>query len=122
MTVCVLGKGGDRGQLGIPPQIDEDVEYLQRLPYPVRGGSRAYLSRSAYPCHPLPLTLLLHPQEFWGRIHNSFALVPAFGLVGLGGQPVYYESRISSTIVASLITGILYREKRSVAAATLILH
>lgn len=37
VTVCVLGKGGDRGQLGIPPQIDADVEYLQRLPYPVRG-------------------------------------------------------------------------------------
>ena len=41
VTVCVLGKGGDRGQLGIPPQIDEDVEYLQRLPYPVRGAGHA---------------------------------------------------------------------------------
>lgn len=31
-------------------------------------------------------------------IHRSYALVPAFGM------PVYYESRISSTILASLIT------------------
>mmetsp|Transcript_17798 Transcript_17798/g.38324 ORF Transcript_17798/g.38324 Transcript_17798/m.38324 type:complete len:401 (+) Transcript_17798:100-1302(+) len=37
--------------------------------------------------------------EFWSRIHHSLALVPAFGM------PVYYESRISSTILASLITG-----------------
>ena len=39
-------------------------------------------------------------QDFWGRIHDSYALVPAFGM------PVYYESRISSTILASLITGV----------------
>ena len=38
-------------------------------------------------------------QEFWGRIHRSYALVPAFGM------SAYYESRISSTIIASLITG-----------------
>jgi hypothetical protein len=37
-------------------------------------------------------------QEFWGRIHRSLALVPSFGM------PVYYESRISSTITASLVT------------------
>lgn len=37
-------------------------------------------------------------QDFWSLIHHSFALVPAFGM------PVYYESRISSTILASLLT------------------
>ncbi|KAG2491250.1 hypothetical protein HYH03_010457 [Edaphochlamys debaryana] len=36
--------------------------------------------------------------EFWGLIYHSLALVPAFGM------PVYYESRISSTILASLVT------------------
>eukprot|EP00798_Chlamydomonas_sp_ICE-L_P019961 gene19961-26669_t len=36
---------------------------------------------------------------FWARMHKALALVPAFGM------PVYYESRISSTILASLITG-----------------
>jgi hypothetical protein len=38
------------------------------------------------------------PQDFWSLIHHSYALVPAFGM------PVYYESRISSTILASLLT------------------
>ncbi|KAG1678796.1 hypothetical protein FOA52_012836 [Chlamydomonas sp. UWO 241] len=71
VQVCVLGKGGFRNQLGIPPAIDADVEYLTMLPYP----------------------------EFWGRIYRSLALVPAFGM------PVYLESRISSTITASLLTG-----------------
>ncbi|GAX79067.1 hypothetical protein CEUSTIGMA_g6507.t1 [Chlamydomonas eustigma] len=79
VEVCVLGKGGMREQLGIPAEVDADVEYLERLPYP----------------------------EFWGRIYRSFALVPAFGM------PVYYESRISSTIIASLITGVpLIAEQR----------
>ncbi|EFJ48709.1 hypothetical protein VOLCADRAFT_104568 [Volvox carteri f. nagariensis] len=36
--------------------------------------------------------------DFWSLIHHSYALVPAFGM------PVYYESRISSTILASLLT------------------
>ncbi|GLC42576.1 hypothetical protein PLESTB_001115700 [Pleodorina starrii] len=36
--------------------------------------------------------------DFWSLIHHSYALVPAFGM------PVYYESRISSTILASLAT------------------
>ncbi|KAL6763640.1 hypothetical protein V8C86DRAFT_2492617 [Haematococcus lacustris] len=36
--------------------------------------------------------------EFWAHIHRSLALVPAFGM------SVYYESRISSTILASFIT------------------
>ncbi len=38
------------------------------------------------------------PQDFWSQIYTSYALVPSFGM------PVYYESRISSTILASLIT------------------
>ncbi|KAJ9522260.1 hypothetical protein QJQ45_008087 [Haematococcus lacustris] len=36
--------------------------------------------------------------EFWAHIHRSLALVPAFGM------SVYYESRISSTIIASFIS------------------
>lgn len=67
--VAVLGKGF-REKLEIPAEIDADVEFHSRLPYP----------------------------EFWGRIATSYALVPAFGM------PVYYESRISSTILASLVT------------------
>jgi hypothetical protein len=37
VNVCVLGKGGGRDQLEIPPEIDQDVEYAEnaRLPYPV---------------------------------------------------------------------------------------
>ena len=38
VQVCVLGKGGDRGQLEIPLAIDADVEYAERLPYPVIDG------------------------------------------------------------------------------------
>ncbi|KAG2440176.1 hypothetical protein HXX76_004289 [Chlamydomonas incerta] len=50
----------------------------------------------------LESSVTFHPwlkyQDFWMLIHRSYALVPAFGM------PVYYESRISSTILASLIT------------------
>ncbi len=40
VTVCVLGKGGSRAQLEIPAEVDGDVEYLERLPYPVRKRGR----------------------------------------------------------------------------------
>lgn len=69
-TVHVLGKGGLRESLGIPKSIDKDVVYGERLPY----------------------------LEFWARMHNALAIIPAFG------SPIYYESRISSTILASIIT------------------
>ncbi|PNH12639.1 hypothetical protein TSOC_000405 [Tetrabaena socialis] len=60
----------------------------------------ANLSSSRHPdLSPAPRIwiLLYASQEFWQAIHSSLALVPAFGM------PVYYESRISSTILASLI-------------------
>lgn len=40
VKVYVLGKGGFRSHLGIPPEVDGDVEYLERLPYPVGVGRR----------------------------------------------------------------------------------
>ena len=40
VKVYVLGKGGFRSHLGIPPEVDGDVEYLERLPYPVGVGKR----------------------------------------------------------------------------------
>ncbi len=39
-----------------------------------------------------------HSQEFWGRIHRSLALVPSLG------HAQYFLSRITSTVLASLIT------------------
>eukprot|EP00199_Chlamydomonas_sp_CCMP681_P001055 CAMPEP_0119116000 /NCGR_PEP_ID=MMETSP1180-20130426/52044_1 /TAXON_ID=3052 ORGANISM="Chlamydomonas cf sp, Strain CCMP681" /NCGR_SAMPLE_ID=MMETSP1180 /ASSEMBLY_ACC=CAM_ASM_000741 /LENGTH=443 /DNA_ID=CAMNT_0007105111 /DNA_START=18 /DNA_END=1349 /DNA_ORIENTATION=+ len=69
VRVLVLGKG-TREQLLIPAEISGDVEHQSHLRY----------------------------QDFWGRIHRSLALVPAFGMA------TYYQSRVSSTIGASLTT------------------
>lgn len=105
IAVCVLGKGGDREQLEIPQEIDMDVEYAEnaRLPYPVSNW-HAWPQNHSGIFHTSFLVCIC-TQAFWGRIYHSLALVPAFGLAGLNGLPVYYESRISSTIIASLITG-----------------
>ena len=70
VQIHVLGKGGLRDSLGIPPAVDKDVIYEERLPY----------------------------LDFWGKMHNALAIIPAFG------SPIYYDSRISSTILASIIT------------------
>ncbi|GFR41928.1 hypothetical protein Agub_g2721, partial [Astrephomene gubernaculifera] len=40
----------------------------------------------------------LRYPDFWSLIQRSYALVPLFGM------PVYFESRISSTVLASLVT------------------
>ncbi|KAG2498446.1 hypothetical protein HYH03_003703 [Edaphochlamys debaryana] len=51
VRVTVLGSGGFRKQLAVPPDLDEQVEFRSGLPYP----------------------------KFWNAIHRSWALVPAFG-------------------------------------------
>ncbi|KAG2488894.1 hypothetical protein HYH03_012524 [Edaphochlamys debaryana] len=70
VNITVLGRG-KLEDLAIPPGIRPRVRYLSMLPYPA----------------------------YWQEIHQSWALIPAFG------SPTYLTTRLTSTVLASLTTG-----------------